>query len=151
MRWILTSLCHFCSCIILVLCSISLQNVISIPGPISVQVPSNVSVYGIMLIVKRELGPWALNIRIYQSKEREEKQEMASSMKLKDFGFLRTLPPDEPEKLTLFYDYTYPLKAVRFSCATFLFELDKVCSTDGSRMRCSEDRDMHVTCKVITS
>ena len=32
---------------------------------------------------------------------------MASGMKLKDFGFLGTLPPDEPEKLSFLYDYDY--------------------------------------------
>jgi len=32
-------------------------------------------------------------------------------MKLKDFGFLGTLPPGEPEKFTLFYDFDYPLPA----------------------------------------
>ena len=93
----------------LALCSISFQEVTSLPSPISVQVPSNISVYGVTLIVKRELGPCTLNIRIYQSKEREEKQEIVSSMKLKDFGFLGTLPPEEREKLTLFNDYDYPL------------------------------------------
>ena len=88
---------------------ISLQNVTLIPCPISVQVPSNISAYGIMLIDKLEQGPCTLNMKIYQSKEREQKQEMASSMKLKDFGFLRTFLPEELEKLTLFYDYAYPL------------------------------------------
>lgn len=88
--------------------SICFQDVTTIPGYIDVQVPSNISIYGITLIVKRELGPCTLNIRIYQSKEREN-QEMESSMKLKDFGFLGTLPPDEPEQVTLFYDYDYPL------------------------------------------
>lgn len=101
------------------LCSISMQDVTSIPSPISVQVPSNISVYGITLIVKRELGPCTLNIRIYQSKEREEKQELASSMKLKDFGFLGTLPPEEPEKITLFYDYDYPLMDCPLLMANF--------------------------------
>ena len=80
----------------------------SIPCLISVQIPSNISVYGITLILKRELGSRILNIRIYQSKEREDKQKIASSMKRKDFGFLRTLPPDELEKLALFYNYDYP-------------------------------------------
>ena len=88
--------------------SICFQDVTTIPGHISAQVPSNISIYGITLIVKRELGPCTLNIRIYQSKEKE-KQPMESNMKLKDFGYLGTLPPDEPEKLTLFYDYDYPL------------------------------------------
>ena len=101
------------------LCSISFQDITSIPGPVSVQVPSNISIYGITLIVKRELGPCTLNIRIYQSKEREEKQEMTSSMKLKEFGFLGTLPPDEPEKLTLFYDYDYPLMDCPLLMANF--------------------------------
>ena len=101
------------------LCSISLQDVTSIPGPISVQVPSNISVNGITLIVKRELGPCTLNIRIYQSKEREGKQEIMSSMKLNDFGFLGALPPDEPEKLTLFYDYDYPLMDCPLLMANF--------------------------------
>ena len=101
------------------LCSISLQDVTSIHCPISVQVPSNISVYGITLIVKRELGPCTLNIRIYQSKEREGKQEMLSSMKLKDFGFLGTLPPDEPEKLTLIYDNDYPLMDCPLLMANF--------------------------------
>ncbi len=88
--------------------SICFQDVTTIPGHIEVQVPSNISIYGITLIVKRELGACALNIRIYQTREREN-QEMDSSMKLKDFGFLGTLPPDEPEQVTLFYDYDYPL------------------------------------------
>ena len=79
------------------------------PGRISAQVPSNISIYGITLIVKRELGPCTLNIRIFQSKENGEKQEMECSMKLKDFGFLGTLPPDEPQQVTLYYDYDYPL------------------------------------------
>ena len=101
------------------LCSISFQEVTSLPSPISVQVPSNISVYGVTLIVKRELGPCTLDIIIYQSKEREEKQEMASSMKLKDFGFLGTLPPEEREKLTLFYDYDCPLMDCPLLMANF--------------------------------
>ena len=100
--------------------SISFQDVTAIPGHISVQVPSNISIYGITLIVKRELGPCTLNIRIYQSKECEN-QEMESSMKLKDFGFLGTLPPDDPEKLTLFYDYDYPLMDCPLLMANFSF------------------------------
>ena len=116
---ILTSCCFFCRYIMLDLCSISFQDVTSLPSPISVQVPSNISVYGITLIVKRELGPCTLNIRIYQSKEQDEKQEMASGMKLKDFGFLGKLPPDEPEKLTLFYDYDYPLMDCPLLMANF--------------------------------
>jgi len=94
------------------LCSISFQDVTSIPSPISAQVPANISIYEITLIVKREL-------EIYQSKERKEKQEMTSSMKLKDFGFLGTLPPDEPEKFTLFYDYDYPLMDCPLLMANF--------------------------------
>ena len=116
---ILTSCRPFCSYIMLDLCSISFQDVTSVPSPISVQVPANISIYGITLIVKRELGPCTLNIKIYQSKEREQKQEMTSSMKLKDFGFLGTLPPDEPEKLTLFFDYDYPLMDCPLLMANF--------------------------------
>ena len=41
------------------------------------------------------------------------------NMKLKDFGFLGTLPPDEPEKLTLFYDYDYPLMDYPLLMANF--------------------------------
>lgn len=44
---------------------------------------------------------------------------MTSSMKLKDFGFLGTLPPDEPEKLTLFFDYDYPLMDCPLLMANF--------------------------------
>ena len=40
-------------------------------------------------------------------------------MKLKDFGFLGTLPPDEPEKFTLFYDYDYPLMDCPLLMANF--------------------------------
>lgn len=98
--------------------SICFQDVTTIPGHISAQVPSNISIYGITLIVKRELGPCTLNIRIYQSKEKEN-QPMESNMKLKDFGFLGTLPPDEPEKLTLFYDYDYPLMDCPLLLANF--------------------------------
>lgn len=121
------------------LCSISFQDVTSIPGHISVQVPSNISVYGITLIVKRELGPCTLNIRIYQSKEREEKQEMASSMKLRDFGFLGTLPPDEPEKLTLFYDYDYPLMDCPLLMANFsIWNNNWICWSLQDRVTCEE-------------
>lgn len=97
-----------CRYVVLDLHSVSLQDVTSIPGYISAQVPSNISIYGITLIVKRELGPCTLNIRIFQSNENGEKQEMESSKKLKDFGFLGTLPPDEPRQLMLYYDYDYP-------------------------------------------
>ena len=78
------------------------------PGYISAQVPSSISIYGISLIVKRELGPCTLNIRIYQQKERGAKQEMDPSMKISQFGYAGTLPPDEPEPVTLLYDYDYP-------------------------------------------
>ena len=89
--------------------SIPFQNVGAIPGQISAQVPSSITIYGISLIVKRELGPCTLNIRIYQRNETGEKEEMAANIKLMDMGFLGTLPPNEPEHLTLFYDYDYPL------------------------------------------
>ncbi|XP_022791889.1 uncharacterized protein LOC111331113 [Stylophora pistillata] len=94
--------------VVLDLHSISLQDVTSIPGYISSQVPSNISIYGVTLIVKRELGPCTLNIRIFQSNKNGEKQEMESSKKLRDFGFLGNLPPDEPQQVTLYYDYDYP-------------------------------------------
>ena len=89
--------------------SIPVQEVTTMPGRISTQVPSNITVYGISLIVKRELGPCTLNIRIYQPKEKEGREEMAPRMKLSEFGFVGTLPPEEPEPLTLMYDYDYPL------------------------------------------
>lgn len=89
--------------------SISFQDMTLMPGHISEQVPSNITIYGISLIVKRELGPCTLNIRIYQPKDEGEKEEMNTSKKLTDFGFVGTLPPDEPEPVTLLYDYDYPL------------------------------------------
>lgn len=49
--------------------SSSFQNLTTMPGCISSKVPSNISIYGISLIVKRELGPCALNVRIYHQKE----------------------------------------------------------------------------------
>ena len=85
------------------------QNITSLPGQISAQVPSNISIYGISLIVKRELGPCTLNIRIYQPRETGDKEEMEASMKLRDFGYVGTLPPHEPQPVTLFYDYDYPM------------------------------------------
>ena len=119
------------------LCSITFQDITSIPGPVSVQVPSNISIYGIKMIVKR------VNIRIDQSKEPEEKQEMTASMKLKEFGFLGTLPPDEPEKLTLFYDYDYPLMDSPI-------EFAEDCSVHSFRVQCTVDRNTRVICKEIT-
>jgi len=95
--------------IMLDLRSIAFQEVTSMPGHISAQVPSNITLYGISLIVKRELGPCTLNIRIYQNKENGEKKELDSTRKLKEFGFVGTLPPEEPEPVTLLYDYDYPL------------------------------------------
>lgn len=90
--------------------SISFQDLTLMPGHISAQVPSSITIYGLSLIVKRELGPCTLNIRIYQPKdEGREKEEMNTSKKLTDFGFVGTLPPDEPEPVTLLYDYDYPL------------------------------------------
>ena len=72
---------------------------------------------------------------------------MTSSMKLKDFGFLGTLPPDEPEKLTLFYDYDYPLMDCPLllpSSSSFLFELDEACKRDGSRtLHCGSKHACH--------
>ena len=85
------------------------QNITSLPGQISAQVPSHISIYGISLIVKRELGPCTLNIRIYQPKETGDKEEMEASMKLRDFGYAGTLSPQEPQPVTLFYDYDYPM------------------------------------------
>ena len=85
------------------------QNITSLPGQISAQVPSNISIYGISLIVKRELGPCTLNIRIYQPRETGDKEEMEASMKLRDFGYVGTLPPHEPQPVTLIYDYDYPM------------------------------------------
>lgn len=85
------------------------QNITSLPGQISAQVPSNISIYGISLIVKRELGPCTLNIRIYQPRETGDKEKMEASMKLRDFGYVGTLPPHEPQPVTLFYDYDYPM------------------------------------------
>lgn len=40
-------------------------------------------------------------------------------MKLKDFGFLGTLPSDESDKLTSFYDYDYPLMDCPLLMANF--------------------------------
>lgn len=88
--------------------SLSFQNLTSLTGHISSQVPSNISIYGISLIVKKELGPCALNIRIYHQKDGETSEEMDPNKKLTDFGFVGTLPPDEPQPLILLYDYDYP-------------------------------------------
>lgn len=88
--------------------SLSFQNWTSLTGHISSQVPSNISIYGISLIVKKELGPCALNIRIYHQKDGETTEEMDPNKKLTDFGFVGTLPPDEPQPLILLYDYDYP-------------------------------------------
>lgn len=98
-----------CRYIMLDLRGLPFQNITSLPGQISAQVPSNISIYGISLIVKRELGPCTLNIRIYQPRETGDKEEMEASMKLRDFGYVGTLPPHEPKPVTLFYDYDYPM------------------------------------------
>lgn len=105
------SLFFFPSCryIMLDLRGLPFQNITSLPGQISAQVPCNISIYGISLIVKRELGPCTLNIRIYQPRETGDKEEMEASMKLRDFGYVGTLPPHEPQPVTLFYDYDYPM------------------------------------------
>lgn len=88
--------------------SSSFQNLTTMPGCISSKVPSNISIYGISLIVKRELGPCALNVRIYHQKEEGTPEEMEPSWKLAEIGFPGTMPPEEPQPLMLLYDYDYP-------------------------------------------
>lgn len=99
---------HLCRYIMLDLRSSSFQNLTTMPGCISSKVPSNISIYGISLIVKRELGPCALNVRIYHQKEEGTPEEMEPSWKLAEIGFVGTMPPEEPQPLMLLYDYDYP-------------------------------------------
>ncbi|XP_067035950.1 uncharacterized protein [Acropora muricata] len=94
--------------IMLDLRSSSFQNLTTMPGSISSKVPSNISIYGISMIVKRELGPCAFNVRIYHQKEEGTPEEMEPSWKLAEIGFVGTMPPEEPQPLMLLYDYDYP-------------------------------------------
>ena len=85
------------------------QGLVAFSGKITAEVPVSISIYGIAQIVKRELGPCTVNVRIFQPTGNGTKVEMVSDKKLRDFGVMGRPRPVEPDKVTLLFDYDYPL------------------------------------------
>ena len=70
-------------------------------------VHAHLPIYGITQIVSEQLGDIQLAIKIYR--DQIAAGCMRPEMTLADYGFHGNSDPDEPENVTLYYDYDVPI------------------------------------------
>ncbi|XP_071943910.1 uncharacterized protein [Antedon mediterranea] len=81
------------------------DNLRSYPGHFTVKVNSHISIYGIIEIIKEEMHLSSTNIKVFRGKVRDVCNLLEADDTLDSLGYLGGTK-NEPEDLTLYYDYT---------------------------------------------
>lgn len=66
------------------------------------------TIYGIQRLTKAELGGSATNVRIFRRRDKKTIEILEQHKTLGDYGYQGSITSDNPDIVTLFYDYTYP-------------------------------------------
>lgn len=77
-------------------------------GQFKFDVSPDMTVYGVQRLTKAELGSTATNVRIFRKQDKKRVEQLEQHKHLGDYGYEGAPTSENPEMVSLFYDYTYP-------------------------------------------